>query len=262
MTKIIKAAYFAVPSVHIDHMKRICTLLLFLALVLSLAACSITDELMGEEYWELLSDEFGDVNVMEEELGEAAEQAADGMINIIDSLIGSNWEYPLVDAICSWRGYEDETWSWSEFEFKDPEDRSYHLGLDLKSASGSDDVLAAADGTVVYASASGDETEANGFHVVIEHKLSGKIVYSFYGHLADYKNLPDVGDSVSCGDILGTMGNTGASTGAHLHFAVYSKEGSYDPPGRAYQFAGDSKEFKGYVFYNPKYIVENDSLPD
>ena len=39
----------------------------------------------------------------------------------------------------------------------------------------------------------------------------------------------ETGDTISAGDEIAAVGNTGASTGAHLHFAVYDKKGALNP---------------------------------
>ena len=55
-----------------------------------------------------------------------------------------------------------------------------------------------------------------GNYIYINHN-NGYI--SIYMHLADV--FVSQGQTVSKGDTIGTMGNTGRSTGTHLHFAVY-----------------------------------------
>ena len=276
-------------------MKKLCALALILAMMLLLTSCGMVEKMVGDAVRESCGDEVGDLYeealeqnrqdlkeleddwntvrdsmrdelhaAAEEQYGEQAEEAkalVDGAAEFIDSFFRSGWEYPVADAKCSWSDYEDETWSWSEWEFDTKDGRSYHIGLDLGSASHSTDILAAADGTVVYASTSADGNKANGYRVVIEHELDGQTVYSFYGHLAGYTDLPEVGASVSCGDRIGTMGNTGTSTATHVHFAVY-KEKTFDPPGRAYQFFGNTTVHNSITFYNPKYIIEHDALPN
>lgn len=75
-------------------------------------------------------------------------------------------------------------------------------------------------GTPIYASDSGVVAMANwnagyGMCIIIKH-ASG---YStLYGHLSAYK--VSVGDTVTQGQLIASMGNTGNSTGPHLHFAI------------------------------------------
>ena len=56
--------------------------------------------------------------------------------------------------------------------------------------------------------------------VVITHNINGQVFTTLYAHLHQ-SPFVSVGDLVSQGTILGTMGNTGNSFGAHLHFEIY-----------------------------------------
>jgi Peptidase family M23 len=51
---------------------------------------------------------------------------------------------------------------------------------------------------------------------------------AIYGHMNSVK--PSVGDYISAGDIVGLSGNTGNSTGAHLHFSLKNADGSLIDP--------------------------------
>jgi murein DD-endopeptidase MepM/ murein hydrolase activator NlpD len=59
-----------------------------------------------------------------------------------------------------------------------------------------------------------------GNYVIVKHDWGwqGEPVYTLYGHLLEVFVQP--GDHVSAGDLLGGVGNTGNSTGPHLHFEV------------------------------------------
>lgn len=92
-----------------------------------------------------------------------------------------------------------------------------HEGLDLHALIG-DEVLACANGEVVWASnqrrsIGGDSLLGN--HIIIEHD-NGLITW--YGHLDDMKSA--IGDVVLKGEVIGYAGNTGKSTGPHLHLIV------------------------------------------
>ena len=87
----------------------------------------------------------------------------------------------------------------------------FHYGVDL----------AAGEGTPIYAAAGGTVTVATyeasaGNYVMISH--SGGFATS-YMHMTHYIVTP--GQYVSQGQVIGYVGSTGLSTGAHLHFAVY-----------------------------------------
>ena len=63
----------------------------------------------------------------------------------------------------------------------------------------------------------GTEAAIYGTYVVINH---GNGVETLYAHLAYDAVLVKVGDTVARGQRIGTMGNTGTSSGVHLHFEV------------------------------------------
>jgi murein DD-endopeptidase MepM/ murein hydrolase activator NlpD len=89
-------------------------------------------------------------------------------------------------------------------------DRAMHQGLDIAAPFGKD-VVSPSDGTVVF---SGLE-DSYGKVLVIDH---GYGVKTRYGHLAQIDVKP--GERVSRGQKIGTVGNTGRSTGPHLHYEV------------------------------------------
>lgn len=104
----------------------------------------------------------------------------------------------------------------------------FHDGIDIAAALGTP-VQAIAAGRVTIAGRMGDGAVV----VEIEH---GPGVLSRYGHLeADV--AVRVGESVSAGDVVGSIGLTGNTTGAHLHFEIYASGEPVDPllilpPGR------------------------------
>jgi len=90
---------------------------------------------------------------------------------------------------------------------------SYHAAIDIAGDRG-DSVVATDDGTVVLVSWM---RTSYGYHVIVDH---GNGLETLYAHL-DGINV-EVGQNVSKGDVLGVRGNTGRSTGPHLHFEVRS----------------------------------------
>lgn len=92
---------------------------------------------------------------------------------------------------------------------------SYHRGVDFVPGRGAP-TYAMADGVVTQSEFSG----GYGQHVYIEHQLNGQSVLTVYAHLQRDSSPLRVGDQVSVGDFIGLVGNTGTSTGPHLHFEV------------------------------------------
>ncbi|MES3005672.1 MAG: peptidoglycan DD-metalloendopeptidase family protein [Patescibacteria group bacterium] len=88
-----------------------------------------------------------------------------------------------------------------------------HNGVDIASSYGTP-ILAAASGTVVISRSSG-WNGGYGNYVVIQHSNG---MQTLYGHMSRVN--VSVGEQVSKGQTIGGMGNTGQSTGVHLHFEV------------------------------------------
>ena len=86
-------------------------------------------------------------------------------------------------------------------------------GVDLAAPTGTP-ILAAADGRVIV-SRSGGYNGGYGSYLVISHPNGTQTLYA---HLS--QNSVFVGQSVAQGQIIGAVGNTGKSTGSHLHFEI------------------------------------------
>lgn len=86
-------------------------------------------------------------------------------------------------------------------------------GVDISAPSGTP-IYAAAGGSVIVAKGGGGYNGGYGNYVVIDH---GNGTQTLYAHMS---SLGTSGGSVSKGDLIGYVGNTGKSTGNHLHFEV------------------------------------------
>ncbi|RUM44580.1 MAG: hypothetical protein DSY35_01860 [Desulfurobacterium sp.] len=95
----------------------------------------------------------------------------------------------------------------------------FHLGVDIANKWGTP-VRAPADGTVIKAGWCG----LMGKCLEIRHN---KDIVTYYGHLA--KLLVRKGDRVERGQIIGLMGNSGRSTGPHLHYTIRFKDRIVNP---------------------------------
>lgn len=96
---------------------------------------------------------------------------------------------------------------------------TFHDGIDIANNSGTP-VVAAADGQVTFTGWKG----AYGKLVEIDH---GYGYVTKYGHNSSL--LVEAGDKVKKGEEIARMGNTGRSTGPHLHFTVVKDGETYDP---------------------------------
>ena len=97
--------------------------------------------------------------------------------------------------------------------------RDFHPGLDISAPLGTK-VLAPADGTVIFTGPRGGYGNA----ITIDH---GRGIITLYGHL-DAFNVR-AGQSVRRGSVLGFVGNTGRSTGPHLHYEVWFNGSNQNP---------------------------------
>ena len=171
-----------------------------------------------------------------------------GVYNLSNSL--NSWQYPTSNSyVCGndWGTY---------YQPRASAGRPYHCGIDIKSSTDNTAIYAAANGTIVKTG----RNDANGNYVIVKHNLSGKTVYSFYAHLSKISQSSDT--VVQKGQQIGVIGNTGSgSAGIHLHFAVVDqlRDGSYY--GYVPQFTGNQVSYNGVTYYNPHYIVQNNSLP-
>ena len=96
-----------------------------------------------------------------------------------------------------------------------------HEGIDLAAPTGTP-IYAASDGIVVGATVNG----GYGNWIRIDHprKLS-----TVYGHLSEFAPGIKEGVQISQGELIGFVGNTGHSTGSHLHFEILSGGKAVDP---------------------------------
>ncbi len=97
--------------------------------------------------------------------------------------------------------------------------KKFHAGMDFTANVGTD-VYATGDGTVTYAG----WMQGYGNTIIIDH---GFDYVTLYGHLS--KTISKKGEKVKRGSIIGLVGNTGKSTGPHLHYEVRFKGKPQNP---------------------------------
>lgn len=86
-------------------------------------------------------------------------------------------------------------------------------GVDLAAPVGTP-IMASADGEVIVAK-SGGYNGGYGSYVVIQHANGSQTLYAHMSRVSTY-----IGEQVGRGSVIGAVGNTGKSTGAHLHFEI------------------------------------------
>ena len=127
-------------------------------------------------------------------------------------------EYPL--------NLEYVFWTTADYRYgyRVKEFGNLHTGLDIPAVEGTP-VMASGEGKVVFAGygllyGAGNKKDPYGIAIKIKHTGSyeGQTIYTVYTHLA--KTLVNVGDAVEAGQVIGTVGLTGNTSGPHLHYEV------------------------------------------
>lgn len=117
------------------------------------------------------------------------------------------WSYPLDNVARVTSNYGFRNWR-------------FHQGIDLKLQIG-DPVRSVFDGVVRLARYN---RGGYGYFVVVRHKNG---LETLYGHLTKYTVKP--GDVIKAGEMIGLGGNTGRSSGPHLHFEVRYQGYGFNP---------------------------------
>jgi len=139
---------------------------------------------------------------------EADIEAAEEKINAFMEVIPTLW--PVQGRITDEFGYRRDPFT---------RKRTFHKGLDIAADTGTS-IKAAAGGKVTYA----EYTYATGRTVRIDH---GNGFVTVYGHCS--KILVEPGQEVKKGEVIAKVGNTGRSTGPHLHFEIQLYGTAIDP---------------------------------
>jgi len=132
-----------------------------------------------------------------------------------------DWGWPTNSGYKITSGFK---WRWGKM----------HTAIDISGTGRGSPIYAASDGVVVRAENGSGSLWSLGKFVIIRHANG---YYSEYAHMDSIK--VSAGQTVSKGTKIGTMGDTGRSTGVHLHFAVAVGEpyrgGSFFDPLKLYR---------------------------
>jgi murein DD-endopeptidase MepM/ murein hydrolase activator NlpD len=132
----------------------------------------------------------------------------EGISSLLEALEGQKNMLACTPAIRPAKGWKTSRFGYRTSPFTGQ--RELHKGLDIANRKGTK-IIATADGLVKYTGKKG----LLGNVLVIDH---GHGFVTRYGHLKDA--LKKRGDKVKRGDVIALMGNTGRSTGPHLHYEV------------------------------------------
>lgn len=103
---------------------------------------------------------------------------------------------------------------------------AYHGGVDFTPGEGTP-IGVLADGVVTKV----DESQGSSFGVFVEvqHEINGERITTLYAHIKPGTVAVAEGDELTVGDEVGRVGNTGISTGPHLHLEVHIGDKYVDP---------------------------------
>jgi murein DD-endopeptidase MepM/ murein hydrolase activator NlpD len=121
---------------------------------------------------------------------------------LVNSVAFTPMGYPRLSSITSVFGYRSDPF--------DSENAEYHPGIDFKGQKG-DPVKTTANGKVIFTGWKG----GYGNCIIVKHKNDFETLYGHLSHI----NVRE-GQEVVTGDVIGKVGSTGHSTGAHLHYEV------------------------------------------
>ena len=108
----------------------------------------------------------------------------------------------------------------------------FHSGMDFSAKVGTE-IYATGNGVVTFAA----WKQGYGNCLIIDH---GYGYQTLYGHMSKFKKR--VGQKVTRGEVIGEVGNTGKSTGPHLHYEVIVR-GKHDNPSKYYYMDLSPEEY-------------------
>ncbi|WP_056465625.1 peptidoglycan DD-metalloendopeptidase family protein [Bacillus sp. FJAT-25509] len=147
----------------------------------------------------ILSKLKDDVSDKEQDILSLKEQ--EKAIKVASSISGGKFTRPAEGYVSSGFGYRSF-------------DHETHYGVDI-AKKGTTPIVSVANGVVIRAY----HSSSYGNVVFITHNINGKVFTSVYAHMQNYQ--VSAGQTVSKGQKIGMMGNTGHSFGKHLHFELH-----------------------------------------
>ncbi|MFQ5532485.1 MAG: M23 family metallopeptidase [Candidatus Methylomirabilales bacterium] len=136
---------------------------------------------------------------------------------LTDYLTGQEDRLAATPSIWPARGYVSSKFGPRKSPFTGRQQQ--HRGIDIAAAPGTP-IMAPADGVVTFAG----RLAGHGRAIVLNHGFGFK---TFYGH--NKKNVVKKGARVKRGQVIGHVGNSGYSTGSHLHYEVLVEGTPQDP---------------------------------
>ena len=169
--------------------------------------------MIEQDYQELVRDMHVEIN----EIDQASHSQHHSFSSIFSQLEGKRNLLSATPSIRPVKGWTSSRFGHRKSPFTDR--REFHRGLDMATQAGSP-IIAPADGHVTYSGRKG----LMGNMITIEHGFG---MVTRYGHIK--KLLKKKGDRVKRGETIALVGNTGRSTGPHLHYEVRLNGVSVNP---------------------------------
>ena len=160
--------------------------------------------MIEQDYQELVRDMHVEIS----EIDQASHNQQQSFSTIFSQLEGKRNLLAATPSIRPLKGWISSRFGYRESPFTGR--REFHRGLDIATHAGSP-IIAPANGLVTFAGSKG----LMGNMVAIEHGFG---MVTRYGHTQ--KLLKKKGERVKRGEVIALVGNTGRSTGPHLHYEV------------------------------------------
>lgn len=160
--------------------------------------------MMEQDYQELVRDMHTEIN----EIDQASHSQHDSFSSIVKQLEGKQNLLAATPSIRPVKGWISSRFGYRVSPFTGR--RQFHRGLDIAARSGTP-IISPADGRVTFAGKKG----LMGNMMTIEH---GYGMVTRYGHIK--KMLKKKGERIERGETIALVGNTGRSTGPHVHYEV------------------------------------------
>lgn len=174
---------------------------------------AIREGKMAEQQALLVDQLYQDLLRMEREVALRAES----LKTLTDYLTEQKDRLAATPSIWPTRGYVSSRFGPRKSPFTGRRQR--HTGIDVAAQMGTP-IIASADGVVTYSG----RLAGYGRAIVITHGFGFK---TFYGH--NKKNKIKKGTRVKRGQVIALVGNTGYSTGSHVHYEVLVKDNPVNP---------------------------------
>ncbi len=160
---------------------------------------------LEQDYQELVRDMHVEIN----EIDQVSHTQESSFTTLFSQLEGKRNLLAATPSIRPVKGWISSRFGYRESPFTGR--REFHRGLDIANRSGTP-IIAPADGLITYSGRKG----LMGYMVTIDHGFG---MVTRYGHLK--KILKKKGTRVKRGETIALMGNTGRSTGPHVHYEVH-----------------------------------------